>query len=57
MICNLSDIHNVVKVSLPNADSYTCKELWYKTEEVVTDKISTTIAPHGVKIFRISANQ
>ena len=57
MICDMADIHNVIEVSLPNADSYTCKELWYKTEEVVTDKIRTTVAPHGVKIFRISANQ
>lgn len=57
MTCNMADIHNVIKVSLPTAESYTCKELWYKTEEVVTDKISTTVAPHGVKIFRVSANQ
>ncbi len=57
MTCNMADIHNVIAVSLPNAESYTCKELWYKTEEIVTDKISTTVAPHGVKIFRISANQ
>ncbi len=55
--CDMADIHNVVEVTLPNAESYTCKELWYKTEEVVTDKISTTVAPHGVKIFKISANQ
>lgn len=57
MSCNMADIHNVVAVSLPNAESYTCKELWYNTEEIVIDKISTTVAPHGVKIFRISANQ
>ena len=56
MTCNVADIHNVVEVTLPNADSYTCKELWYKTEEIVTDKISTTVAPHGVKIFKISCN-
>ncbi len=57
MTCDIADIHNVVSVSLPNAESYTCKELWYKTEEILTDKITTTVAPHGVKIFRISANQ
>ncbi|MBO5333474.1 MAG: alpha-galactosidase [Clostridia bacterium] len=57
MSCDMADIHNVVEVSLPNAESYTCKELWYKTEEIITDKISTTVAPHGVKIFKISANQ
>lgn len=57
MTCNMADIHNVVDVTLPRVESYNCKELWYKTEEVVTDKISTTVAPHGVKVFRISANQ
>ena len=56
MTCDMADIHNVVEVTLPNADSYTCKELWYKTEEIVTDKISATVAPHGVKIFKISCN-
>ena len=56
MTCDMADIHNVIEVTLPNADSYTCKELWYKTEEVITDKISTTVAPHGVKIFKISCN-
>lgn len=57
MTCDMADIHNVVSVSLPNAESYTCKELWYKTEEIITDRINTTVAPHGVKIFRISVNQ
>lgn len=56
MTCDMADIHNVVEVTLPNADSYTCKELWYKTKEIVTDKISATVAPHGVKIFKISCN-
>lgn len=54
--CNMSDIHNVISVSLPTAESYICKELWLNKEEVVTDKITTTVAPHGVKVFRISAN-
>ncbi len=57
MSCDISDIHNVVSVSLPNAESYTSKELWYKTEEIITDKITTTVSPHGVKVFRISANR
>ena len=57
MTCNFADIHNLVSVSLPHAESYICKELWYKTEEIATDKLATTVAPHGVKIFRISAVQ
>ena len=56
MSCDMADIHNVVDVALPNAESYNCKELWFKTEETVTNKITTTVAPHGVKIFRISCN-
>lgn len=56
MSCDISDIHNVIEVTLPKAENYICKELWYKTEEVITDKISTTVAPHGVKIFKISCN-
>lgn len=57
MTCNMADIHNVVNVTLPKALSYKCFELWDKTEENITDKLSTTVAPHGVKVFRISVNQ
>ncbi len=57
MTCNMADIHNVVDVTLPKASSYKCVELWDKTEEIIADKLSTTVVPHGVKIFRISANQ
>lgn len=56
MTCDMADIHNVIEVTLPKAENYICKELWYKTEEVITDRISTTVAPHGVKIFKISCN-
>lgn len=52
--CSLSDIHNVISVSLPMADKYNCFDLWDKTQTVVTDKISAKVKPHGVKIFRIS---
>ena len=57
MTCNMADVHNVIDVTLPKAASYKCVELWDKTEENITDKINTTVVPHGVKIFRISANQ
>lgn len=57
MTCNMADIHNVIDVTLPKAPSYKCVELWNNTEEIFTDKICTTVAPHGVKVFRISANQ
>ncbi len=57
MTCNIADVHNVIDVTLPKAASYKCVELWDKTEENITDKLNTTVVPHGVKIFRISANQ
>ena len=56
MSCSFADIHNVVNVSLPKASKYVCKELWDKTETVVSDTIKVTVEPHGVKVFRISAN-
>ncbi len=56
MSCDFTDIHNVVNVTLPTSKAYLCKELWDKTETVVSDTISATVEPHGVKVFRISAN-
>ena len=57
MTCDMADIHNVIDVTLPKAESYKCVELWDKTEEIIIDKLNTTVAPHGIKVFRISANQ
>ena len=54
--CTLNEVKNVVSVTLTENSSYICKELWDKTEMVVTDKLSATVEPHGVKVFRISAN-
>ena len=55
-ICyDINDLHNITDVTLTRADKYICKELWDKTEEIVTDKVSATVPSHGVKIFRISA--
>ncbi len=54
--CSINDIHNVINVTLPKSDRYTCKELWDKTETVISDTISAIVEPHGVKIYRISAN-
>ncbi|MBQ1194573.1 MAG: hypothetical protein IIX45_10745, partial [Lachnospiraceae bacterium] len=56
MSCSLNDINNVINVTLPKAEKYVCKELWDKTETVVTDKITATVPGHGVKVFRISVN-
>ncbi len=55
MSCKMSDIHNVVSVSLPQSNEYRCVELWDKTNAIISDKLSATVKPHGVKIFKISA--
>lgn len=52
---SVADLHNIVNVTLSKSDKYLCKELWDKTEIVVTDTISTEVMPHGVKVFKISA--
>lgn len=57
MSVSIDDIHNVVEVTLPKAESYTARELWEKTEEKVSEKITANVESHGVKIFRLSANQ
>ena len=52
---SVADLHNIVNVTLPKSDKYLCKELWDKTETVVTDTISAEVESHGVKVFRVSA--
>lgn len=56
MSCSIKDIHNVINVTLPISSKYLCKELWDKTESIISDSINATVEPHGVKIFKISAN-
>ena len=55
MSYSLSDLHNIVNVTLPKSSKYSCKELWDKTETVVTDRISAEVSSHGVKVYRVSA--
>ena len=57
MSYTLADLHNIVNVTLPKSEKYLCKELWDKTETVVTDTISAEVPPHGVKVYRVSALQ
>ena len=52
---SVADLHNIVNVALSKSDKYLCKELWDKTETVVTDTISAEVESHGVKVFRVSA--
>lgn len=55
MSYSLSDLHNIINVTLPKSSKYSCKELWDKTETVVTDRISAEVSSHGVKVYRVSA--
>ena len=56
MSVSFDEIHNVVAVSLPKAESYTIRELWDNTEETVSDRITASVASHAVKVYRVSAN-
>lgn len=52
---NISNLHNILDVTLPKSDRYVCEELWDNTKEEITDSISAVVSPHGVKIFEISS--
>ncbi len=54
--CSISEIHNVMNVTLPKSNNYVCKELWDKTETVINDTITATVEPHGIKIYKVSVN-
>ena len=56
MSCSFSDIKNVISVTLPDNSDYICKELWDKTEIIASEKLTASVEPHGVKVFKISAN-
>lgn len=42
-------------VRLPFAEGYAARELWTGRGEAVAEELHATVAPHGVKVFRISA--
>ena len=54
MSCSIAEIHNVINVKLPKSEKFVCKELWDKTETIISDQVSATVEPHGVKVFKIS---
>jgi len=41
---------------LPFADSYRATDLWSHYAQDVADEIQCSVAPHGVKVFRVKAN-
>ncbi|HRT81717.1 MAG TPA: hypothetical protein P5127_00995, partial [Oscillospiraceae bacterium] len=44
-------------VDLPYADSYEVFDLWDKTSETIEHTIFACVPPHGVKVYRIKANE
>ena len=44
-------------VDIPYADSYEVFDLWDKTSESIDHTIFACVPPHGVKVFRIKANE
>lgn len=42
-------------VSLPFADRYKCFDVWDKSETLVTNTISASVPPHGVKMYILEA--
>jgi alpha-galactosidase len=41
-------------VALPFAESYEVHELWSGRRETVAEELHCTVAPHGVKVFRVT---
>ena len=55
MEISLSRLHSDAFVDLPIKSSYEATNLWEKEAFPLTDKIQTTVAPHGVAVYKIKA--
>ena len=55
MEISLSKLHSDTFVDLPIKSSYEATNLWENETFTLTDKIQTTVAPHGVAVYRIKA--
>lgn len=55
MEISLSKLHSDPFVDLPIKTSYKATNLWKKESFPLTDKIQTTVAPHGVAVYKIEA--
>lgn len=51
----LKDIANDGYLDLPVSNAYTAFDVWDKTVQTNCTSLSATVAPHGVKVFTISA--
>ena len=48
-------LHNDPYVTLPFAKEFEVTELWDNVSFTLTDALTETVAPHGVKVYRIKA--
>ena len=55
MEISLSTLHSDTFVDLPIKSNYTVTDLWTKEEFPLNEKISCTVAPHGVAVYKIKA--
>lgn len=53
MQCSLNEIVSLPFVGAPLSDEYEANELWSDDVLTVSDKIETSVPPHGVKVYRV----
>lgn len=53
MECSINEIISMPFVGANKADKYEANELWSDDIIIVSDKIEASVAPHGVKIYRV----
>jgi hypothetical protein len=55
MSVTFNKLHNDIYVNLPIVDEYVAKDLWTNEETTVKEKISASVAPHGVMVYKIKS--
>ena len=55
MSITFNKLHNDIFVNLPIVDEYETKDLWTNEETTVKEKISASVAPHGVMVYKIKS--
>lgn len=55
MSITFNKLHNDIYVNLPIVDEYVAKDLWTNEETTVKEKISASVAPHGVMVYKIKS--
>jgi alpha-galactosidase len=55
MSITFNKLHNDIYVNLPIVDEYVAKDLWTNEETTVKEKISASVVPHGVMVYKIKS--